>query len=435
MLRQNRSPAPEPVPRIDAPAPNRLRIGSQQAALGLLWQPAQAQIPLREQARMAGGPGGFDLAAPFGAGRQFGFASTRDGLSANMLAGASLFGGLDWGDNWLAAFALPGDPVNWWVVAMRERLVFEDQVHNNENAAKSALLKSLEAPDWEKIIAPADWDIKGADQITLQSAVSAGSGVKLRPVQFWPRLALAAVIAAIAAAVLYLGWAEFSKFRDRKLQAEKLTQSQTVVTQTAPWLDAPGILNFAEQCEAKLNRLAVPVPGWRMQKAECQLNGFAALLKLRWRRGSGSASWIKAAASELAGQDAKILSGGQLAEMAAAFSLTPGTAARHAPLAPGKLESLLRDRFLSLGLELKMSPRLGKTQIAADGTARIDFGYHTIRAATSASLLEHARLLSDIPALVPVSLTYQPRSAGWILTARAYHPAAPPGGAIRNWGE
>ncbi len=419
------------------PARNRLRIDGRQAALGLLWQPAQARIPLREQARMAGGPGGgFDLFVPFAGGRQYGFASTKDGLAAKMLAGASLCGRPDWGDNWLAAFAVPSDPTGWWVVAMRGGLVYEDQIHSDEDAARDAFFKSLEAPDWDKTVAPEDWNIEGAENIPLLTSLSSGAAAKLRPVKFWPKLVFAAAAAALAAAGLYQSWSAYSEFRaGQRSEPGKFNLSEPAVTQTVPWKDAPGILDFTVRCERKLSRIGVPVPGWRLQKAECALADSAAVLKLRWQRGSGSASWIKTAASELAGQDAEILNGGQLAEITAAFSMQPEKGTPGAPpLAPGALESLLRDRFLTLGLELKMTPRFGKTRIAADGTVKIDFGYHTVIAATSASPAEHARLLSDIPALVPVSLIFQPRSAGWILTARAYHPVSAPGSALRNWG-
>ena len=61
---------------------NRILAGGTQVALGLLWQPASADLALRDQARLAGGgQGGFDLYVRPDGLKQVGFGSTRDGLS------------------------------------------------------------------------------------------------------------------------------------------------------------------------------------------------------------------------------------------------------------------------------------------------------------------------------------------------------------------
>ena len=39
--------------RIRAIAPNRIAVGKREVALGLLWQPANPELALREQARIA----------------------------------------------------------------------------------------------------------------------------------------------------------------------------------------------------------------------------------------------------------------------------------------------------------------------------------------------------------------------------------------------
>ncbi|MCY4196170.1 MAG: type 4b pilus protein PilO2 [Rhodobacteraceae bacterium] len=400
---------------------NCLQIDNLQAALGLLWQPAQEQIPVREQARMAGGPdGGFDLFVPFAEGKQFGFASTCDGLSAHMLAGASLCGDESWGDNWLAAFAMPGKPHQWWLVAMRDRLVYEDGIHESEDAARAAFLKSRAAPDWDTIVAPPEWQIDDAMPVQLHDAIEVTRAARLRPVQVWPRLIRPAGIVLVLLVILYLGWQAFSDYRERQVRPGK----QVVEDIAPPWLSRPNLIDFTRICERNLNHLAIPVPGWQLQTADCDLVNSQASLKLRWQRANGAAAWIKAAVTELAGHEVRIHRDGQIAETGVITALPPTNPEdNRQPLDPDILESLLNDRFLTLGLDIKLTAHPGRTEFRSDGARQVVFGYHDIQIATSGSPSEYAGLLSDIHALVPISLAYLPQSANWILRVRVYHPS------------
>ena len=144
-----------PAGRSRIVEPCKVAFGSKQLALGLLWQPVKQGLALRAQARMAGGgKGGFDLHARPAGNRQIGFARTQDELTPGMLAGATAVNAVGWGDNWLAAMKLPGSRGLWWIVAMRDSLIYEDQLHAAESAALAAFRRSLEAPHWEKVVAP-----------------------------------------------------------------------------------------------------------------------------------------------------------------------------------------------------------------------------------------------------------------------------------------
>lgn len=405
---------------------NILRVDGQEVALGLLWQPVQEKIPLREQARMAGGRSDkFDLFVPFANSKQYGFASSKDGIRARMPAAASLCGVTadHESDNWLAAFALPydGKAKGYWVVAMRERLIYEDQILRQEDAAKSAFLKSLEAPDWERVIAPEEWQINGAEADSIDQSIKVGRKVnRLRPVRYGRKLAWGTIFLILTMVGLYIASGFYSDYRQAKLLIERQALQTPIELSVAPWEGSPSIVEFVQQCEQRLDGLAISVPGWNLHIVECRLSGSTALLKLRWQRTNGRAAWIKAAAMELAGREIRILNGGHLAEMTDNVELQAITQNDLSPFAPDKLESLLRDRFLTLGLEVKLIPKY--VNVLNVGKGEMEFGYHTIHFATSVSPVDHARLLSDIPALLPISLIYQPSSAQWQLSARTFHP-------------
>ena len=413
--------------RVKMVSHNILRVNGQEVALGLLWQPVQEKIPLREQARMAGGRNGkFDLFVPFANGKQYGFASSKDGITTRMSAAASLCGVTDdhESDNWLAAFALPGGGKvqGYWVVARREHLIYEDQILRQEDAAKSVFLKSFEAPDWKRVIAPAKWQIDGAAAHSIEQSIKIGQKVKrLRPVQYGRKLAWGTILLVFIMVGFYIGSGLYSDYRQVKLLAKRQVLQTPIELPVVPWKGSPSIVEFVHQCEQRLNGLAISVPGWNLHIAECRLSDLTALLKLRWQRTNGRTAWIKAAATELAGREITILNGGHLAEMTDNVELPAITQNDLSPFAPNKLESLLRDRFLTLGLALKLAPKYVNVHNVGEG--KVEFGYHNIHFATSTSPVEHARLLSDIPALLPISLIYQPSSAQWQLSARAFHPA------------
>ena len=408
--------------------PKRLRIGAKHAALGLLWQPAQQQLPLREQARIASGPHGrFDLCASFANRKQFGFASTGEGQISGMLAGASLVGD-EWGANWLAAFEISGEPRSWWVVAMRNGLIYDDQLHRTSNDAREAFLKSLEAPDWEFIAAPKAWAIENTNVASLDDAISFSNAVKLRPVNLWPRIAIGLAAALTAVLACYFGWSEYSKFREQERTALKSLKPVPEIVQVFPWKDAPDIRSFVLLCAEEMNRLTIAVPGWSLQSAECVSQGMLAEAQARWQRKRGRISWLKAATHELAGTAARVLKGGERAEIRSVFPLAAGPAAQSSlPTSAADLETALRDRFLSLDLNLQISTRNGTPRI--NGNPGISgFGFHDLSIATSAGVGEYARLLADIPALVPQSLIFNFSTNSWLLKARAFHSADAIGG-------
>lgn len=421
--------ASDGVGKVELLSQNILRLKGQKAALGLLWQPVQDNIPLREQARMAGGKGShFDLFVPFANGRQYGFASTDEGITSKMIPAVGLCAGsAGWdlrdSDSWLAAFGLGGEGLTqvWWVVATRDRLVFEDQIYPQEDQAINAFRKLLEAPDWEHVVAPQEWNIAGGEFVSIEQFLSPARSVKkLRSIRYGFKVVMTLTALSFALLGIYFGLLSYSDYRQKKIWTEKHVQPEPLNLFELPWNGAPDIVDFARTCERRLDRLAFDVVGWRLQTAACQLTGQSLSITLRWQRQNGRAAWIKAAALEIANHQVAILSGGQLAEMVDRLVLPSRDEVLFPMLDPSELESQLRDRFLTLGLELKMAAKYAGPVMTRKGQP--EFGHHTLHLLTSASPIELARLLSDIPALQPISLTYQPDSVRWRLIVRAFHP-------------
>ena len=398
-------------------APNRFAVGRRQVALGLLWQPVKPGLALRDQARLAdGSTEGFDLYAQQSDARQIGFGTTRDRLSPRMLVGATAIDSSKWGDNWLAALKLPGDGDLWWIVAMRNSQIYEDRLHKSEATARRALEVSLEAPDWEKIIAPDPWNIARAEHSDLSDVLSLRNAVPLKRVNWELRAFAVAAGVSLLAAVLIFTWTEWSERRSEVDDAPKTLAAKLPETKF-PWEVSPWIPDFISGCLGRMDRLMILPPGWLVDSLVCVWSGKSASARVVWRHDGGSPAFLRAAASGIGGVDISIGANGGKAELSLPVPLLHSAAPLLGePMRLPLLEKVVRERFRSLGLEAAVSRRNSAANQASDTRLR----HLDLTVSSSAGMDEFGMLMSDLPGLVPEALVYRPAANVWQLTMRAY---------------
>ena len=205
---------------MEPAGPNKIRIGRQQAALGLLWQPARSGMSVRDQAALAGsGTRVFGLVAPAGDGRQLGFATADKGFASGMLAGATLFDGNVVGDTWVGAF--PVGNGEWWIVAVRDGWIYEDLVCRDAESAEAAFRKLLKPPTGGGFTRRPTGALCGAGGATLSALIDLGAA---RPASaFEPRVPLRfGLLRSIAGSCLLgYGWREFAVCSKHGLSAKR----------------------------------------------------------------------------------------------------------------------------------------------------------------------------------------------------------------------
>lgn len=409
---------------VGSVGPNRISVGGRQAAIGLLWQPVRDGVTLRDQAELAGGPqSNLDLIAQFG-GRQHGFGSTIEGLSSGMTAAASLFDPAVVGETWLGAFELSADPQRWWVVAMRNLLVYEDQAHSDAASAKQAFLETFRAPDWEHIFAPPKWCINGAKHAEIEQLLSFKSTVRLRQVDPTNRLVAWIGAGLLLAGAAAFGWNYYSGIQAEKEQREFLDAlSKNKVDVPVPWRNAPRIEEFVQACGRDMEKLLILPLGWEVISITCEHSDSRLKASVRWKRDNGRSSTLRTAVYERVGLNVEQTGGGEGALASITTNLPGGSLDFVAPdWSAGKIEAILRDRFQSLGLEIILIPRIAKAgSRRSPDPATLSFNHHELTIATSAAVDEYARLISDVPGLVPTTLTYNAPSNAWTMSARVYH--------------
>lgn len=408
-----------PAISMEAAGSNKIRIGRQQAALGLLWQPARSGMSVRDQAALAGsGTRIFGLVAHASDGRQLGFATVDKGFSSGMLAGATLFDGGVVGDTWIGAFPV-GDG-GWWIVAVRDGWIYEDLVCRDAESAEKAFRKLLEAPDWGRLYAPADWGVGVAGDSSLSELIALGAAARLRPLNRAFRFASACCAALLALVLLGYGWREVSRLQHEWAQREALIGDSTPAEVVpVPWMGALPIGQAVRHCERAMERFALEPPGWDLLRVECAFSKSGATVKADWRRNRGRISFLAASVESRTGIRPVLERNGESASASEAFEIMETTIEPSAtPWAGEKLESVLRERFQTLGLDVGLARKAGRSNAAAGGIA---FNRHDIAIATSTGLRDYARLISDIPALVPESIMFDMSANAWMLKAKAYH--------------
>ena len=403
-------------------APNRLRFGRKSAVLGLLWQPARQNIPLKDQAAIASGPHGeFDLFLSYGPGKQHGFASSSEGAASGMLAGATMFEAERMSNAWLGVFPL-GDPFpHWWVVSVRDGQIYEDRVLPDKEQARSAVDRMLDAPGWERIIAPADWRIYSSEQAELRELISLRYAIRLRPVNRAPALLFWAGAAAVAAAAAAYGWQKVQDYREER-QWRAIAENAAVPARRdipPPWAGAPRIEPFVDACIAGMESAWMLPAGWNIVRASCTRSDPDASVKVDFRNSGGRMHFARWLALERSGLEPEFSSNRKSASLTVQAPISQsGQSVEQIPWTRAGVESALRNRFDALGLDASIAYR--RSESGARGDAR-EISRHDISLATSVGVREYAQLLSDIPALVPESLTFDQKNGIWKLTAKAFH--------------
>lgn len=432
------------LPDTSGPAPliyeldgdSLLSGGRRKMAIGLLWQPKSPGQRLHQQAASASvGDSGFDLSVVHADGTQVGFASKMDAHKAGMVAAATAIPRQFTGDTWLGAFVLPiaGEQMQlaWWIVAHRDGQVYEDRLIRNEIEARESFIDLYDAPGWQVVVCPANWQIGDARDIPLGFLLPPKSkGAQLAshsPVKIWaPRaVALALVLGAmIGGYSYYQSIVEAERLALEQAEANRLA-AELDALQVPPWQGMPGIDEFASACAALINTVLVNPPGWTLDPVECVAAPGQASVSAKWvRQPDSRAVWFYGTMREYGLESAQLdptLVNGTFSRSASLPEKDWGDNVE--PLDPALMVSRLAHRFDTLSLPITLTAQTAEPSPQSAGAPnRKIWNYHLLELQSSPFLDSQLALLGDVPAVVPESITYDPAQRIWKLKARIYHP-------------
>lgn len=400
--------------------------GRKRYAVGLDWEPAQEGARVRDQADR-GRKGGYRRTLYAAYGAQYGFGSQdrqqrRGGVALVTAAREELMG-----PRWAGVFRINEADRFWWVASVRDGEVFEDAVVADEASARALLMDMLDAPDWTRVIAPEDWQVSGTDPARIEQAFSLRSGVALRPVDGRRDMIQRAVILSVIGLLAgggYLYWSELQRQEaERAAELARMRDAMIRVDpRSYPWADAPSVTGFVETCLREIERTLFVVPGWSNGPVVCAASGSEGVVSTEWGRSGGRVSWLHAATE---GLDARVslLEGGSQAQLRREIGFRSEEADPAAPWAEAQIAEIVLSRFQTLGLGVTLRPRVRALTTTQRGEMRAPvYNRHDLSITTSVAIDEYARLLSDVPALVPEALVYGVETGTWTLTAKIYHP-------------
>ena len=422
------------VPDYEYDNNHALKISGKTVVLGMLWDSLQSGQKIKEKAiDISPEDVEFDLATIFRDVDQVGFAEGTRNIKPGSRAGVTAFREARMGASWVAAFRLNPSGNAWWVAARRNGQVYEDQVFRDEEEARAIFLENLQAPDWQRRIAPGEWDIGGTEEFGLQDVIEPAVGLSLKPVRplrtYLPRIIVAGVllVVGIGGYFYYQDYQDTLEEREAEL-ARQREQQVRVSPSDYPWFDAPDVPLFFSKCIPRMETAIRNVPGWSQDLVSCRLDleSKEAVVQTSWSNSSGTIPWMIAAfrpdevtpvidrSGASASYETRIDFGVETETLAEAFEAD-------------RIQRLLDRRIQTTGVNVTASPVVQRVTPEMRAQMRSPvFNYHELSFQTSTGLEDYARLFSDMPATVPTDLVYELGSGTWNVTFHIYHPAIEP---------
>lgn len=263
-------------------------------AVGLLWQPLQdPDDPLVEVQETMETDEEFNLyCLRLATSAQYGLAKKSMGHEAGMPALAvSVATALVDSPSVCAVFRVKE---GWWFLSIRNDLILseEDVLFKDENDAKKAFFSMMAVPDWDKKIAPKEWEIDDAETVILSDLVRNVRRSKLQEIT--PRrtriLIIVVILALFVLGLFIYGmislWTRLST--DEPISSIVPVQEVKAVVpepeRPKPWEKIVQLRAFFNKCWTDIYQLqAVTIPGWKIGKMVCTPTG----LTSSWRKSSG----------------------------------------------------------------------------------------------------------------------------------------------------
>lgn len=384
-------------------------------ATSLFWQPLQnTSDPFQEvEEASAGVLEGADLfCIKGGKAPQFGICVSHEGYKNGETVGAvALATALSDIGSYVAVFKTNE---GWWYVCVRNDIILSDgdMLFLSEEEAKAQFMSMLAVPDWNKKIAPAEWEIEETEEMDIGDLLLRGARSKLQKIKALRGTKLFMVIAISAVVGLWL----LSSLIDTIFLTPtvrpvvvpvkpKVVQKAEPVVEIKPWEKVPNAKTVMENCYTgivNLNNLLPP--GWTVSDIICT-NGSAAT---NWTRNVGRISWAKKALDD----SGLNFSGYSFAADGNSLSATLSLPKAEEQLNPPQktlidLQNELNDTFQSIGVKISFSA----------GSAKSSTGmiYRTLQFSLDSEYNPQTwiELLTKYSGLEVKLITYSPQNKIW----------------------
>lgn len=411
-------------------------INEKRMIIGLQWEILRAGVTPKiaaEKVNLASkGRANIDLFVNLKTENQAGLVQGSKVIKPGDKAGATCFPARRLGRFWLAAFELPGEKERWWVVAMRDGQIYEDSIYSDLSSARAVFMENHAAPDWQRVIAPEDWNIEGVESYSLVSVMHPGSGQGLKPINPIKTYLPYIIAGVVSVGSIVAGYHFYTDYQlKKKIEAREAAAARkkriVVTPMDYPWFDTPSLAQFFDKCIPEMEGMVKYVPGWEQRLISCSMDGTEASVTTSWKNNTGYVHWMMAAFPPDENQPLINVAGDQ-ASRSSNIDFGVETQVLDKGWPEEKVDAVLRRRFQTLGLDnVSMAPVIKRiTPEQRISLQRPVFNRHDFKLQTSAALYEYASLFADVPAVVPDQLVYDLDAGIWNLSFKVYHQAILP---------
>ena len=332
-------------------------------ATNLFWQPLQnTEDPISDVSEASEGIlEGADLfCIKQGRAPQFGICVSKQGYKSGELVGAiSAASALDGLSSFVAVFKVN---TGWWYICVRNDIILSDgdMVFVNEEDAKTQFMSMLAVPDWEKKIAPAEWNIDGTEDIDLTELMKKGARGKLQKIKALRGTKLLVVISISAVVALWLLFTIIDSIflapPKKPMIAPikpKVVQPVKVIPEVKPWEKLSDAGYLMAKCYENIAAVSqILPPGWNIGEVTCDKSG----VKTSWTRESGRIIWADEAldSSGLQFSSRAISDDGNSMSVVAPVGNVP-TVSVSPTLKAGDLKITINDLFQAIGQPVALS--------------------------------------------------------------------------------
>ena len=276
-----------------------MTVGNTVYAASIFWQPLQdPDNPLpevRETAENVLDNSDLYVVRPSGM-PQYGLGISSEGHRSGMPVAA--LGLVDAFSDVASSVSVFKVPEGWWFIAVRNDLILseEDMLFQQEEDAKRNFISMMAVPDWGRKVAPSEWGIDGTEEMDIGDVLSRGAKVKLQKLKTEFSLKNIIYIAAIALALIGLGYYIISNYFGGEEVIKEVIAPPPIIKQIIekpkvkveepmPWDSLALSTELANSCSDAIKLLtANTVPGWKLGDINCKVSGVSTTWMLEWGR-------------------------------------------------------------------------------------------------------------------------------------------------------
>lgn len=275
-------------------------VGGKYYATSLFWQPLQNQEePLNEIIEASEGIlEGADLfCLRPGKAPQFGICVSQEGYKSGTTVGAvAVSTALADRSSFIAVFKVPN---GWWYICVRNDIILSDgdMLFLQESDARNQFMSMLAVPDWGRKIAPKEWNIEDAEEISLEDLLQRGMQSKLQKIKGLRGAKLLMVLGGGAIVgfwllsnlidALFFTPVKRPKIIPVKPKIIKKVEEAPIIK---PWETLKNPIPIMVQCTNGVKNLQkIFTPGWKIGAFSCSQTG----ISTSWTREFGRMAWMQ----------------------------------------------------------------------------------------------------------------------------------------------